>query len=129
MSRAILTSAVPQLFVSDIKASCDFFAAKLGFIVAHVYGDPPFYGQVRRDNAVLNLRHLDRPAFDIEVRKNEPDLLSAAITVDDVEQLYAEFQSAGVPFHQAIRTEPWGARTFIVRDPDENLLLFAGSPE
>jgi catechol 2,3-dioxygenase-like lactoylglutathione lyase family enzyme len=129
MSRAILTAAVPQLFVSDIKASCDFFTQKLGFIVVHLYGDPPFFGQVRRDGAALNLRHLDIPAFDSEVRKNEPDLLSAAITVDDVEQLYLEFQSAGVPFHQALRAEPWGARTFIVRDPDENLLLFAGSAE
>jgi hypothetical protein len=25
-----------------------------------------------------------------------------------------------------MKQEPWGARTFIVRDPDGNLLLFAG---
>jgi len=45
--------------------------------------------------------------------------------VDDVKQLFLEFQAAGVPFHQTLRKEPWGATTFIVRDPDGNLLLFA----
>jgi uncharacterized glyoxalase superfamily protein PhnB len=54
-------------------------------------------------------------------------LLSAAITVDDVELLYSEFQAAGVCFHQVLRREPWGAQTFIIKDPDGNLVLF-GSP-
>ena len=44
--RPILTSVAPQLFVADIKASCEFFTAKLGFVVDFIYGDPPFYGQV-----------------------------------------------------------------------------------
>jgi len=30
-----------------------------------------------------------------------------------------------VDFAQTLRNEPWGARTFIVRDPDGNLILFA----
>jgi hypothetical protein len=29
-------------------------------------------------------------------------------------------------FFQTLRREPWGARDFILRDPDGNLLLFAG---
>ena len=52
-------------------------------------------------------------------------MLSASINVDDVKHLFLEFQAAGVPFHQTLRKEPWGANTFIVRDPDGNLLLFA----
>jgi hypothetical protein len=30
-----------------------------------------------------------------------------------------------VEFHQTLKQRPWGARNFIVRDPDGNLLLFA----
>jgi hypothetical protein len=30
-----------------------------------------------------------------------------------------------VSFHQTLRTEPWGARTFIVKDVDGNLIAFA----
>jgi hypothetical protein len=35
----------------------------------------------------------------------------------------------GVTFAQTLRREPWGAKTFIVKDPDGNLLLFAGPAE
>jgi len=127
-SRPVLAAAEPQLFVSDMAASCDFFTAKLGFVVAFVHGDPPFYAQIVRDAARLNLRHVDRPVIDGALRDREV-LLSASIAVDDLARLYAEFQSAGVAFHQAMRTEPWDSRTFIVRDPDGNLLLFAGGAD
>jgi catechol 2,3-dioxygenase-like lactoylglutathione lyase family enzyme len=122
-SKPILLAAEPQLFVADIEASFDFYTNKLGFTVAFTYGEPPFYGQVFRDGARLNLRHLDEPAIRPELRGQ---VLSASITLEDAEPLFLEFQAAGVVFHQELRTEPWGARTFIVGDPDGNLILFAG---
>jgi catechol 2,3-dioxygenase-like lactoylglutathione lyase family enzyme len=124
-SKATLLAAEPQLFVSDIGASCEFYTKKLGFAVAFTYGEPPFYGQVFRDGASLNLRHLDEPAIRPELQDRE-HLLSASITVDDAKLLFLEFRAASVAFHQTLMTEPWGARTFIVRDPDGNLILFAG---
>ena len=126
-----LIAAVPQLFVSDIAASCAFFTDKLGFAVEFVYGDPSFYAQVKRDGAQIALRHVDRDVMDkiAVAMKADVDMLTASISVDDVMALYSEFQAAGVAFHQELRTEPWGARTFIVRDPDGNLLLFAGSAD
>jgi catechol 2,3-dioxygenase-like lactoylglutathione lyase family enzyme len=127
-ARAVLTAAEPQLFVSDITAACDYFTQKLGFSVVFVYGEPPFYGQVKRDGARLNLRCVDRPVIDVELRERE-DLLSAAITVgtaEEIKQLFLEFQAAGVTFHQGLMRQPWGAKNFIVKDPDGNLLLFAG---
>ncbi|MCW5745252.1 MAG: VOC family protein [Alphaproteobacteria bacterium] len=129
--KAVLITAEPQLFVADIKAACDFFTGKLGFAVVFVYGEPPFYGQVKRDGAVLNLRCVDAPAID-GARRERESLLSAAMTVatpDDIRNLFQEFKSAGVEFNQTLRREPWGARNFIVRDPDGNLLLFAGPAE
>ncbi len=127
-TRPVLTAAEPQLFVSDIKAACDFFTAKLGFSVAFIYGEPPFYGQVQRDAARLNLRHVDAPLVDPALRDRE-SLLSASITVgtaEDITQLFLEFQAAGVTFAQPLKHEPWGAKDFIVQDPDGNLVLFAG---
>jgi uncharacterized glyoxalase superfamily protein PhnB len=124
----ILSSISAQLFVANIKSSCDFYTNKLGFAVEFIYGDPPFYGQVVRDNARLNLRLVFEPVFVGDVRKRE-HLLSASITVataNEIKQLFLSYQAAGVSFHQALKKEPWGARTFIVADPDENLILFAG---
>lgn len=123
VSKPTLLAAEPQLFVADIGASCEFYTEKLGFSVAFTYGDPPFYGQVFRDGARLNLRQLDEPALRPELRGK---VLSASITLDDAKPLFLEFQAAGVVFHQTLKTEPWGARTFIVADPDGNLILFAG---
>ena len=127
-SQASLIAAIPQLFVSDIAASCAFFTDNLGFAVEFVYGEPPFYAQVKRGGAQIALRHVDRDVMDkiAVAMKADVDLLAASISVDDVEALYSEFRAASVAFHQDLRTEPWGARTFIVRDPDGNLLLFAG---
>jgi len=126
--RPILNSVSAQLFVANIKTSCDFYTDKLGFAVEFTYGDPPFYGQVVRDNARLAFRVVPEPVFAGDVRKRE-HLLSASITVataNEIKQLFLSYQAAGVSFHQALKKEPWGARTFIVSDPDENLILFAG---
>src|ERR1700733_9095678 len=123
--RPTLLTAEPQLFVAEISASCAFYTGKLGFAVAFAYGEPPFYAQVFREGARLNLRCQAKPVIDPQLRDSQ-HLLSASITLDDAKPLFLEFQAAGVEFHQGLKTEPWGARTFIVRDPDGNLLLFSG---
>ncbi len=109
--------------MTDIRAAADYFVQKLGFRLVFLHGDPPFYGQVARDGAVLNLRHVDAPLMDPALIARE-DFLAASINVDDVAALYAEFQAAGATFHQPLRHEPWGATTFIIRDPSGNLILF-----
>ncbi len=114
--------------MSDVAASARFYVEKLGFAVHFTYGEPPFYGQVIRDGAALNLRCVPTPAVDPRRRDSE-ELLSASITLDDAKPLFLEFQASGVEFHHGLKTEPWGARTFIIRDPDGNLGLFSGRGE
>lgn len=118
-------AAEPQLYVHDVPAATAFYERMLGFTTAFVSGEPPFYAQVVRGGARLNLRHVDDPVID-PARREAEQLLAASITLEDAEPLFREYASAGVAFAQPLRTEPWGARTFIVRDPDGNLLLFAG---
>jgi catechol 2,3-dioxygenase-like lactoylglutathione lyase family enzyme len=128
---AVITAAEPQLFVADIKASCDFFTGKLGFTVVFTYGEPPFYAQVMRDAARLNLRCVEQPVIDPALRDRD-ELLSAALTVataSEIKQLFLEFQVAGLTCFQTLKREPWGARNFIVKDIDGNLLQFAGPAE
>jgi catechol 2,3-dioxygenase-like lactoylglutathione lyase family enzyme len=127
-SKAVITATAAELFVADISASCDFFTRRLGFSIVFVYGEPPFYAQVKRDRGLLNLKCVDRPVIDPALRDRE-SLLSADMGVEtheEIKQLFLEFQAAGVTFFQTLRKEPWGAKTFIVKDPDGNLLLFAG---
>jgi len=127
-SKATIVGAEPQLFVTDIKRSCEFFCEKLGFTLVFSYGKPPYYAQVSRDAAHLNLRCVEQTIIESTVR-NRRELLSASMTVataDEIKLLFLEFQSGGVAFHQTLKKQPWGARNFVVEDPDGNLLLFAG---
>ena len=127
-SKATIVGAEPQLFVADIKRSCEFFCKQLGFSLVFSYGDPPFYAQVGRDGAHLNLRYVKGNVIDSKLRDRE-GLLSASMTVatpEEIKLLFLEFQSAGVTFQQTLKRQPWGAKTFVVKDPDGNLLLFAG---
>jgi uncharacterized glyoxalase superfamily protein PhnB len=127
-SRATIICAEPQLFVTDMRRSCAFFCEKLGFTLVFSYGKPPYYAQVARDAARLNLRCVERPVIESTVRDREA-LLSASMTVataEEIKLLFLEFQSAGVAFQQTLKKQPWGAKNFVVKDPDGNLLLFAG---
>lgn len=129
--RPVLTSIAAHLYARDLEACLSFFTAKLGFATDFVYGDPPFYAQVSRDHAHLALRSMDEPVFAGDIREKE-ELLSVSITVASaaaIQSLFEEFKATGVAFHQPLKTERWGAVTFIVRDPDGNLILFAGPAE
>jgi len=133
-SKATIVCAEPQLFVTDIKRSCEFFREKLSFSVVFSYGEPPYYAQVGRDGARINLRYVEGlrrvggPAIESTVRDREELLLTSltVATADEIKLLFLEFQSAGVTFHQTLKKQPWGAKNFVVKDPDGNLLLFAG---
>lgn len=125
--QAKFTSIAAHLFVRDLHASIDFFTAKLGFAVDFVYGEPPFYAQISRNNARFALRFVEAPVFAENIR--EQDLVLASITLGsakEIRQLFLTYEAVDVPFHQVLRREPWGATTFIVKDPDGNLILFAG---
>jgi hypothetical protein len=66
-SKATIIGAEPQLFVTDIKRSGEFFCEKLGFTLLFSYGKPPYYAQVRRDAAHLNLRCVEQTIIESTV--------------------------------------------------------------
>lgn len=125
-STATIISAEPQLFVSDIARSCRFYVDKLGFEIGFIHGEPPFYAQVYRDGGRLNLRRIAGPVFDRDFRERDHDALSATLTLNDASPLFLELEGKDVDFYQTLKTEPWGAQTLIVQDPDGNLICFAG---
>jgi uncharacterized glyoxalase superfamily protein PhnB len=121
------TGAEPCLFVADFARARDFYVTTLGFKLEFAYGAPPYYGLVSRGAARLTLRLVKEPVFTGDIRERE-QLLAASLTLGaaaDIKALYDGWAKAGVPMFQPLRTEPWGARTFILRDSDGNLVLVA----
>jgi len=69
---------------------------------------------------------VDESFFAEDIRKRA-GLLSASITLasaGEIKQLFLTCQAADMPIAQSLRNEPWQAKTFIVKDPDGNLILF-----
>jgi uncharacterized glyoxalase superfamily protein PhnB len=119
--------AEPQLFVTDMARALSYFRETLGFTLAFAHGTPPFYAQVTLGGARINLRHVDVPAFWPDFRALEADALSATLVCEDASALHARMAAAGATMHRPLRNESWGAKTFIVADPDGNLLCFSSA--
>ena len=110
----------PQLRVTDIEHSIEFYTKKLGFDVAFRYED--FYAGIIKDNCSI---HLKSGKSSIEERKSKKDNghLDIVFSVDDVEDLYDEFVNKSVEIIQPLCDRPYG-REFYIADPDGNILAF-----
>lgn len=119
-----LLSVNPQVFVRDVYKSASYYKTCLGFKIFFLHGEPPFYGEVGRDDTRINLRAVCEDVIKQALREKE-SLLSAYFNVSDVKTLYLEYQDAEVDFFQPLKMQPWKSKDFVVRDPDGNLLCFA----
>lgn len=120
---ARLVSITPQFLVLNLQEACDFYTEKLGFRLAFTYEG--FYAGVERDGMTMHLKLSDTldPSRHF---KQHNDHLDVYFTVDDVDGLFAEFQSRGVKFVQHPVNQPWGTREFVVWDNNGYILYFGG---
>jgi catechol 2,3-dioxygenase-like lactoylglutathione lyase family enzyme len=123
-ARPMLKQAIPNVFVKDFPTALAYYTGPLGFHPLFVHGEIPFYAHVARDEAILAIRHVDRPVIDHTAGE---DLLSAFIEVSDVEALHETLRAAGAHIRQPPRDEPWDMRSLIVSDLDGNLICFASN--
>lgn len=119
----VFWTATPILLVRNVLVAADFYCGKLGFAIDFLHGKPPFYGAVRRGEAFLHLRHVDRPNF-AELAAREGSLILATIQVRGVKALFEAYEAAGVDFPQRLVRQAWGGLDFHVRDPDGNVISF-----
>lgn len=103
---------VPLIAVSDLRASVDFFVARLGFEIVFL------------SQGLVSLRHPDsdlsvgfvRPLADEAPYRGHG--LAYGIEVDDVDAEYEQMVSSGVDTDGPPRDNPWGDRSFTVVDPN-----------
>ena len=118
-----MRSIVPILFVRDVPASAAYYRDKLGFEIDFLYGEPPFYGAVSRDEVCLHMRCVHAPNF-AELAAREVSLILASIEVADVHALFKEIEGRGAEIAEPPSHKPWGGTDFHVRDPDGNVISF-----
>jgi catechol 2,3-dioxygenase-like lactoylglutathione lyase family enzyme len=120
-----LARAIPVVFVADVQESAEFYRDVLGFSIDFLHGAPPFYGSVSRDGACLHLKFVHEPVYAPGSQDREKFIM-VFVEVENADALFAECVAAGVTFAQRLRAVAWGGQDFIVRDPDGNMICFAG---
>jgi len=120
-----LARAIPVVFVADVQASAAFYRDSLGFSIDFLHGNPPFYGSVSRDGACVHVKFVHEPVF-APGPQDRDGFIMVFVDVDNIKALFAEYVAAGVTFAQRLQKEAWGGHAFIVRDPDGNMICFAG---
>jgi len=108
-----LQRIAPELPVSDLRKSLEYYEAKLGFRTAMQMPEGD-YAVVERDNVAI---HLFRAG-----KGDSPG--SIHIFTDGLDDLQKEFEGRGTEIQQRILRKPWGNRDFRVIDDSGNELKF-----
>jgi predicted enzyme related to lactoylglutathione lyase len=107
----------PQLQVTDIDRSVEFYTKTLGFDVDFRYED--FYSGIIKDGYSI---HLKSGTPSIDKRKTNEDL-DIIFLVNEIKDLYEEILSKSVEIIQPLREMPYG-KEFYIADPDGNVIAF-----
>ena len=110
----------PQLLVTDIKHSIEFYTKKLGFDIEFRYED--FYAGIIKDSYSIHLKS-GKPSIEERKSKRENDNLDIVFSVEDVDELYDEFVNKSVDIIQPLCDRSYG-REFYIADPDGYILAF-----
>ena len=111
----MLTGCYPVLCTADVSASARFYREHFGFATTF---ESDWYVSLRHPDgghelALLDAGHESIPAGYGEAARG----MLVNLEVDDVDALAARLDAAGVPTVQALRSEAFGQRHVIVRDP------------
>jgi uncharacterized glyoxalase superfamily protein PhnB len=125
-----LFTIAPYFIVDDIFASAAFYRDKLGFQYNRVWGEPPQFVIVHRDNVEIMLKSVGSPGHsrpNHTVYRDAP--WDAYIRVKDADALYDEYRSRGVKITRQIEDEPYGCRDFDIEDNSGYILGFGHNIE
>ena len=104
--------------------SLTFYRDDLGFDRASLWGTPPCFALVSRDNVTLMLALADEPQRIEPNWRLREKTSSAYIWVPDVRALYEEFLAREVCIDFSLYEAPHGCLEFGVRDPDGHDISF-----
>lgn len=117
----MVISSTAILATGDVAATIEHYKQVLGFETSWTYDDPPTFGAASMGGVTLMFSLQPELAAKVAGHQHW-------IKVDEVDQLYALHQSLGAKIVSPIEDQPWGAREYVVEDPNGYQLRFAGSP-
>ena len=116
----LFTGVVPIFAVEDVAKAKDFYTEYLDMTVDFIVGDPPEYAGLYKDDIEL---HLIRASLPHAKQPAGNGYLS--ILTDEVDDLHARLNAAGVRIVTPPEDRPYGLRDFDIRDPNGNAIFFS----
>jgi catechol 2,3-dioxygenase-like lactoylglutathione lyase family enzyme len=123
---------IPELIVSNIDASLEFYVGQLGFTVKYDRPEKRF-AFIEKEGSQLMLDELAENSWLTKrpIEKPFGQGINFEIGINDVDELYNNLRSNGYKFfldiedkHYQCGEELSGQRQFIIEDPDGYLLRF-----
>ncbi len=109
-----LSCMSPQLIVSDLNRSLDFYVQQLGFTVNFKYED--FYAGIGCAGQSIHLKS-GEVSQEERAHKRRNEDIDIVLGITDLKSFYAEIQSKQIEITQPLREMPYG-KEFYFSDPD-----------
>ena len=117
VDQVVQASAV--LHVPDVLIAAEYYRDVLGFNLDFVFGDPPEYSVVWRDNGAIHFSRSDEPSSNVHL----------FIWVKDVDALYEDLVQRGADITLRPTTQPYGIRECAVTDLNGIKVVFGQDDE
>jgi uncharacterized glyoxalase superfamily protein PhnB len=112
-----LIQATPGFLVDDVKASADYYRDILGFEIRFLWGDPPTFAVVDRNDVSVHLVQSNPPGRRNSVSATGPgNGNDVYVDVTTVDELYEELKGRGAKLISEPKTQVYGMREFVVED-------------
>jgi catechol 2,3-dioxygenase-like lactoylglutathione lyase family enzyme len=124
MSQVRLSRVAPGFAVADVFTTAEYYRDVLGFGFDQIYGNPPSFVILDRDQARLMIKQVAPEALPTAVKRSD-EQFDAYIYADDVTALADELRAKGADIVQEpIDRQIYQGRELIVRDCDGRVLCF-----
>ena len=124
MTRAKITQQAPILFASDLPKTIDYWVEKVGFEVQGVWGEPPDFAILARDNAHLMASQAPADHDIVPHWKIKDKLWNAYFWVDDARAMFDELSQRGAEIDYDLCEQPYNVLEFGIQDPDGHDIAF-----
>jgi len=124
MSKANITASAPVLLVKDLVKSAAYWRDQLGFSEQQLFGEPPYFAMVKRNDFTVMLGQVEAERTFISNWHIVEKMWDVYFYVDDVESIYAEFQASGALIDYSLYVAPHGVKEFGVQDLDDHDIAF-----
>jgi predicted enzyme related to lactoylglutathione lyase len=110
----------PQLLVTDMDRSIEFYTKKLDFEVDFHYEG--FYSGLSKDGCSIHLKS-GKPSTEERKNRRANEDLDIIFSVNKIENFFEKFTNNSLEFIQPLRKMPYGKEFYII-DPDGYIIGF-----